>query len=64
MNDPESDQEISESPGDEERQQPGPTERPQSTTVGIGSSIGVGCLIVVVLFIVAAFAIRSIFGSW
>lgn len=38
--------------------------RPQSSTIGTGSSIGIGCLIAVVLFVVAAFVIRGVFGSW
>lgn len=63
MNGPETVPELPETEGAEAQRGERET-RPQSLTIGTGSSIGVGCLIVVVLFIVIAFAIRSIFGSW
>ena len=35
-----------------------------STTVGTGSMLGIGCLVVVILLVLVAFAIRWFAGSW
>ena len=35
-----------------------------ASTVGTGSTLGVGCLIVVILFVAVAFAARYLFGLW
>ena len=35
-----------------------------STTVGTGSMLGIGCLVTVILLVLAAFAIRWFTGSW
>ncbi len=63
MSESESGTELTEAQGPEAQHGASET-RPRSSTIGTGSSIGVGCLIVVVIFVVIAFAIRSIFGSW
>ncbi len=64
MNDADTGPEMPEAQGTDARQQRFQEDWPRSSTIGIGSSIGVGCLIVVVVFIVAAFVVRWIFGSW
>jgi hypothetical protein len=35
-----------------------------STTVGTGSALGVGCLIVVVVLVLIALTVRWLTGSW
>jgi hypothetical protein len=35
-----------------------------STTIGTGSTLGIGCLITVILLVLVAFAIRWFAGSW
>jgi hypothetical protein len=35
-----------------------------STTIGTGSTLGIGCLVTVILLVLAAFAIRWFAGSW
>jgi hypothetical protein len=35
-----------------------------STTIGTGSTLGIGCLVTVILLVLVAFAIRWFAGSW
>jgi hypothetical protein len=41
-----------------------PPDPVDSTTVGTGSMLGIGCLVTVILLVIVAFAIRWFAGSW
>ena len=39
-------------------------ENPPVTTVGTGSALGIGCVIAVIVFVLVAFSVRWVTGSW
>ena len=50
--------------GGADGQQGVPPEPRASTTVGTGSMVGLGCVIIVILLVLIALAIRWFAGSW
>jgi hypothetical protein len=50
--------------GDSDAQQRVPPEPMASTTVGTGSMLALGCVVTVILLVLAALAIRRFAGGW
>ena len=50
--------------GEARGQQGAPPDPKLSTTLGIGSMLGLGCLVTVILLVLVALAIRRFAGSW